>query len=39
MFNKKNKEDEHDDDDDDDDDDGVLDESEIELLYVDDVKS
>ena len=28
-----------DDDDDDDDDDGVLDESEIELLYVDDVKS
>jgi len=40
MFKRKNKEDEHDDDDDDDDDDdGVLDESEIELLYVDDVKS
>jgi hypothetical protein len=39
MFNKKNKEDEHDDDDDDDNDDDVLDESEIELLYVDDVKS
>ena len=36
MFKKKNKED---DDDDDDDDDDVLDESEIELLYVDDVKS
>ena len=36
MFKKKNKEEEHNDDDDDDD---VLDESEIELLYVDDVKS
>lgn len=34
MFKKKNKEDEHDDDDDE-----ILDESEIELLYVDDVKS
>lgn len=35
MFNKKNKEDEYNNDDDDE----ILDESEIELLYVDDVKS
>ena len=35
MFKKKNKEDEHDDDDEDE----IFDESEIELLYVDDVKS
>ena len=35
MLKKKNKEDEHDDDDKDE----MLDESEIELLYVDDVKS
>jgi len=35
MFKKKNKEDEHDNDDEDE----IFDESEIELLYVDDVKS